>query len=77
MIQITKQLKVGAVKLRGSQLPTSTITVYADGAVYQVGDTAIPEQMDYSDTLDFSGDFSPQATYSEDDLFSSGVLDPL
>lgn len=77
MIQMTKQLKVGAVKLRGSQLPSSTVTVYADGSVYQVGDTVIPEQMDYSTTLDFENNYTPQQSYSEEDLFASGVLDPL
>lgn len=77
MIQMTKQLQVGALKLRGSQLPSSTVTVYADGAVYQVGDTVIPEQMDYSTTLDFEDNYTPQQSYSEEDLFASGVLDPL
>lgn len=48
MTQITKQLKVGAIKLRGSQLPLETIDVYAEGAYYQVGDTEIPETQDYS-----------------------------
>ena len=72
MVQVTKQLKVGAVKLRGSQLPSATISVFADGAFYQVGDDVIPEQMDYSKlgTSD-SGD------YSIDDMFSSSILKDL
>lgn len=38
MSQLTKQLTLGAVKLRGSALPMSVIPIYADGSVYQVGD---------------------------------------
>lgn len=48
LVQITKQLKVGALKLRGSAIPNSTMTVYAEGRYYQVGDISVPEQMDYS-----------------------------
>ena len=46
--QVSKQLKIGAVKLRGSQLPTTTMTVYADGAYYHVGDDTVNEQMEYT-----------------------------
>lgn len=53
MVQITKLLKVGAIKLRSSQLPMNTIQIYADGAYYQVGDTDIPEQQDYSASMLF------------------------
>ena len=37
MLQITNQLTLYAVKLRGSQRPSSVIPVFEDGAVYQVG----------------------------------------
>lgn len=50
MSQVTKLLKMGAIKLRGAQLPLDTIQVYADGEYYQVGDTTIPEQSEYSTT---------------------------
>ena len=37
MSQITNQLTLCAVKLRGSALPPSVIPIYEDGSVYQVG----------------------------------------
>lgn len=37
MTQLTNQLTLGAVKLRGAPLPTSVIPIYEDGSVYQVG----------------------------------------
>ena len=46
-MQIVKMLSVGAVKLRGSQLPMSTINIFADGEVYQVGDI-IQHRDDYT-----------------------------
>lgn len=72
MVQVTKQLKVGAVKLRGSQLPTTTINVFADGAFYQVGDDVIPEQMDYS-KMSSSGN----SDYELDDMFDTSLIDNL
>jgi hypothetical protein len=39
MLQITNQLILCAVKLRGSQMPPSVIPIYEDGSVYQVGTT--------------------------------------
>lgn len=77
MVQITKQLKVGAIKLRGSQLPISTITVYADGKYYQVGDTPIPEQLDYSDNIELKEENQLEQSNLLNDLLSSGILDPL
>lgn len=47
MSQVSKLLKMGAVKLRGAALPISTINIFADGKYYQVGDTTIPEQEEY------------------------------
>lgn len=38
MSQITNQLTLCAVKLRGSALPASVIPIYEDGSVYQVGE---------------------------------------
>lgn len=38
MTQITNQLTLCAVKLRGAALPASVIPIYEDGSVYQVGD---------------------------------------
>ena len=46
-MQFVKSLAVGAVKLRGSQLPQSTINVFADGKYYQVGDI-IQHRDDYT-----------------------------
>ena len=46
--QVTKLIKMGAIKLRGAQLPLDTVQVFADGEYYQVGDTPILEQTDYS-----------------------------
>ena len=77
MVQVTKQLKIGVLKLRGSQLPTSTITVYADGKYYQVGDTSIPEQLDYSDNIELNEENQLEQSNLLNDLFSSGILDPL
>ena len=48
MAQITKLLTLSAIKLRGSQLPLDVINIFADGSFYQVGDTSIPEQSEYS-----------------------------
>lgn len=39
MLQITNQLTLSAVKLRGSQMPPSVIPIYEDGSLYQVGVT--------------------------------------
>ena len=49
MAQITKQLKVGALKLRNAQLPVGTIAVPTDGKYYQVGEITIPDIMKYSE----------------------------
>ena len=75
MTQITNQLVLGAVKLRGAQLPASPVTIYTSGEVYQLGDTKIPDQMDYSNVIDLSNDVPSNNNYSKDDLFNSGVLD--
>lgn len=48
MSQISKLLKMGAVKLRGASLPMDTINVFADGEYYQVGQTSTPEQTEYT-----------------------------
>lgn len=62
MIQITKQLKLGAVKLRGSALPIGTIAVGVDGEFYQVGDTALPDN-DYSSVdIDLGQSYQHQET---------------
>lgn len=64
MTQISKLLKMGTIKLRGSSLPLDTVNVFADGQFYQVGETAVPEQAEYNmddlglsstDTSDSSG----------------------
>lgn len=47
MVQVSKLLKMGALKLRGAALPLTTINVFADGQFYQVGETALPEQQEY------------------------------
>ncbi len=78
MQQITKLLKVGAIKLRGSQLPLDTINVFADGQFYQAGDTPIPEQ-DYSSGdifNDINTDIPVQQDYSLDSMMS-GLTDDL
>lgn len=48
-VQITKQLKVGTLKLRGSHVIDTTMTVYSEGNYYQVGDTELSEQKNYSE----------------------------
>lgn len=48
MSQVSKLLKIGAVKLRGAALPITTVNVFADGQFYQVGETITPEQASYS-----------------------------
>lgn len=69
MIQITKQLKVGAVKLRGSALPPATIAVTCDGEFYQVGESVLPDN-DYSSMdVDLGLNFTPQESISQDQLF--------
>lgn len=45
--QVSKILKIGALKLRGASLPMDTINIFSDGLYYQVGDTSIPEQPEY------------------------------
>lgn len=74
-LQMMKILKVGTMKLRNAQLLSDTVQVYADGAYYQVGDTAVPEQEDYS-TDDLFGDTQPaqlqQTEYSLDDMMAMG-----
>lgn len=47
--QITNQLRVGTLKLRGSSIVDTTINVYANGNYYQVGETQLPEQLEYSE----------------------------
>lgn len=62
MVQTSKLLKMGALKLRGAPLPLATVNVFADGHYYQVGETEIPEQATYSaddigiDTIESSSD---------------------
>lgn len=48
MSQVSKLIKMGAVKLRGAPLPMDTVNVYADGEYYMVGETSTPEQREYS-----------------------------
>lgn len=62
--QVSKLLKVGALKLRGAALPLDTVNLFADGQYYQVGMISTPEQSDYS-MEDIGLDDSPKET--EDD----------
>lgn len=70
MSQVTKLLKVGAIKLRGAQLPLDTINVFADGEYYQVGEATPPEQQDYSasDIFSTSSQETSDGDISMDDL---------
>ena len=74
MNQISKLLKVGTLKLRGAALPLDTVNVFADGQFYQVGETDIPEQTEYSASdLGITTDDTPVADSLDDmlgDLFS-------
>lgn len=74
-IQVTNLLKVGCVKLRGAQLPSGTINVYANGAVYQVGDGTAIESKDYNynDIMDL--DVENKKAFTESDMVASGMLD--
>jgi len=47
--QITNQLKVSTLKLRGSSIVDTSMNVYANGNYYQVGETQLPEQLEYSE----------------------------
>ena len=47
--QITNQLKVSTLKLRGSSIVDTSMNVYANGNYYQVGETQLPEQFEYSE----------------------------
>ena len=48
LMQVSKLLALGCVKLRGAQLPIGTINVYADGSLYQVGDNFFSSTPNYS-----------------------------
>lgn len=73
MEQISKHLKMGAVKLRNAQLPVDTIIVFADGRYYHAGDTPIPEQnFSYSEMM---GESSPPPTTSS--IIENLTLDDL
>jgi hypothetical protein len=76
MSQVVKLLKMGAIKLRGSQLPADLIQVYADGELYQVGDTYIPEQGDYStsDILEIPETLTTEFDYSLESIMAGVSL---
>lgn len=46
-LQMSKQIKIGVIKLRGAPLPMSTINTYADGEFYNVGEVPIQEIQSY------------------------------
>lgn len=46
--QLSKLLKIGAVKLRNAPLPMDTINVFADGEYYHVGISPTPTQKEYN-----------------------------
>ena len=46
-MQMSKQIKIGAIKLRGAALPIGTINTNADGEFYNVGEVPIPEMQSY------------------------------
>lgn len=48
MSQISKLLKMGAVKLRNAALPMDTLNLFADGEFYYVGIATTPTQKEYS-----------------------------
>lgn len=48
MNQISKLLKLGTIKLRNAALLVEPINVYANGELYQVGQTSTPEQAEYT-----------------------------
>lgn len=74
MTQVSKLLKMGAIKLRNAALPMDTINVYADGTYYQVGETSTPEQKEYNmNDLDLGidlGDATPQSNTSINDILA-------
>lgn len=69
-VQISKLLKMGAVKLRGAALPMDTINVYAEGEYYQVGETELPDQQDYDYSDVGLGDVTSSDS-SVDDVLSN------
>lgn len=54
--QVSKMLKVGALKLRGAQLPLDTISIPAEGTYYKVESIEDENQQDYdmADILDIN-----------------------
>lgn len=74
-VQFTKLLVVGAVKLRGSQLPPGTINVFADGEFYQVGD-AVVRNKDYSMDELMGGEVENKKELTMEAVENSGVFDP-
>lgn len=54
MLQITNQLTLFAVKLRGSERPPSVIPIFEDGSMYQVGSVNSYPDASSSDEVDVS-----------------------
>ncbi len=48
MVQASKLLKMGAIKLRGAALPLDAVNVFADGQYYQVGEVEVQDFTNYS-----------------------------
>lgn len=48
LLQMSKMIKLGAIKLRGSSLPIGTINTYADGKYYQIGNLNNHKVKDYN-----------------------------
>ena len=73
--QMMKQLRMGTLKLRGSQLLMDTVEIYANGAYYQVGDITIPEQPDYNmnDFLNGTIQSEPSQYSLEDKMAEAGL----
>lgn len=73
-VQVTKLLKLGCVKLRGAQLPVDTVDVYADGALYQVGDSDFKQSKDYTMNDLMEAEIESKKDFTESDYKSSGIL---
>lgn len=73
--QVTKQIKIGALKLRNAQLPTTTSATRAEGKYYMIGNP-LPKESNYK-KVDILQDDESSIKEKENDKFDPGILDML
>ena len=74
-IQRSNLLILSCIKLRGSQLPTDVVNVFADGAFYQVGDGVVTDMGNYDVNEMMDTNIENKKPYSEKDMVASGIID--